>query len=372
MTKRWLLLLFLPILLITGTSVYAVTSYQQDSFVLPAGTVHHGDLAFTGDSLEINGKVDGDVYSFGKHVSINGEITGDLITISMYTTVTGKVDGNIRAFSHRLIVDGEVGRNVTALAEKLLIPEKSRLAGNLLMLTHQSQVNGAIMGELNGSAKELAIEGQVGDSISSLYVSKLLISDSAVINGDVHYHSPQPASIAPDATITGQVTHTLEEAEQDVLPFSFSPLLTSMTLLTTLTLWLLIRYLFPHSLPRLSQTLEREWLLCTGVGALVFIAAPILLVVLIITIVGIPLGIIFGLIVGFLLYIGKIYLGSWLGSILRARYRWRIHIMWAELLGIIALFIAVHLPYIGWLIQFLIWFVFLGAVTRTMRPVKIK
>lgn len=103
-----------------------------------------------------------------------------------------------------------------------------------------------------------------------------------------------------------------------------------------------------------------------GVGFLVLVGVPILLITLLITIIGIPLsiggGILFGLLVWIASIYGKFAVGTWLLSIVDKTNPWA-----ALIIGLLIGVLLGFIPIIGGLIKFVIFLLGLGALIYTLK-----
>lgn len=361
-----LLLLFMLCFAITSSaSAFGVAS--GDSYLLGRGETHHGDLAVAADKAVIEGTIDGDLYVFSENVQVLGHVTGDLISFSANTTILGKVDGNIRSFTQRLTLSGNVGKSVTSSSQHVLITEGGKVGGSMLLLASNVDIFGKVGKETNGLIREIRVTGEIGEGISMLKTEHLQLDSTAVIGGDLAYSSPQKADIGTGARIVGKELYTPHRPDSEDNFHVFPLFLLGMSLLSTLLLWLAIRFLFPVGLLRINQQLDNAIGTKMGIGALILLGAPILSIILLFTVVGIPAAIVLLLSVGLLLFPAKIFVGSWLGNRVVQRLGWKIHPLIADLVGVLLLLILTSIPFLGLLFALPIWMTFLGAVVAAIR-----
>ncbi len=365
--RKLICVLTFIIILVATTGAYAFGAVSGDHYLLPNGEVHRGDLAVSADKVVIEGTVDGDLYVFSESVQVLGEVTGDVISFSANTTVLGKVGGNIRSFTQNLTISGTVDRSVTTGSHNMLITEQGQVKGNLLLFVDYADLHGKVGREMNGMVKEVRVTGEIGQGISMLKTNMLRLDSTAIIGGDLAYSSPQRALIANGATIKGEEHYsTVLPENEEHLPFF--PLVTSAaSLLSTLLIWVAIRFLFPAALYRVHQQFDGQLPSLLGLGAAVLVAAVILTVLLLVTMVGIPVAVIVVFMMVDLTFAAKVFVGSWAGQRLRERFGWRLHPLLAELLGVVALQCLILIPFFGWLLSLPVWMVFLGAVARAVR-----
>ncbi len=369
--NRWMWLgpLLLLFCFVSGTAAYAFGAVNQDTYVLTRGETHKGDLAVNAKKAVIEGVVDGDLYVFAENVQVIGEVKGDVISFAGETDIRGKVDGNVRSFTQHLTIEGEVTRNVTAMTQNLVVAEEGTVRGSVLTFAESVDLFGKVGKEANGAVNTFRVTGQIGQGVSMLHGNHIQIDSTAVISGDLNYMSPQKADIQPGAAISGKITFTPEAPPKEHAGRSVPFLLIAMSLLSTLILWLLIRYLFPAAMQRVQQKLDTQLGAHLGVGALLLLATPVLIVILLFTVVGIPIAVTLGLSLALMLYIAKIFIGAWAGTRLIQRLRWRFHPLMAEGIGVLGLYLLLQIPFLGWLIGIGVWMAYLGSVAAVVRQV---
>lgn len=369
--KRWgiLLIVFLCLFSFSGTAVFALSTIEQGSFVLPREETHVGDLFINTQKAVIDGTVDGDVYVFAESVQINGEVKGDVIAFAANTLVHGKIDGNLRSFTQTAMISGTVTRNITSFNQNLLISQEGHVTGSILTFAESFDMMGQVDRDANGFVNTMRIGGKLGKGTSLLKVNNLTIDSTAHIGGNLTYSSPNQAIIRPGAQMNGTEQFTqVKEEEKEKKIFAFLPgLFLLMSLLSTLIIWLLIRFLFPKALHQIQQRIDGELTPLFGLGALLLFGVPIVSVILLLSIIGIPIGLtlLFSLIV--LVYVAKIFVGTWLGTRITRRYQWPLHPLLAEFLGVLVVYGLLQVPFLGWLLSLLVGMLFLGAAGTVIR-----
>jgi cytoskeletal protein CcmA (bactofilin family) len=353
-------------LLVPASAVHAFGAVSSQSYVLPADAVHDGDLAVNASTVTIEGTVDGDLYVFAENVQVNGRVTGDVLSFAAATRIGGTVEGDVRAFTQNLTISGRVERNVTAGSSHIVLEQSGIVGGSMLMFTPHADLYGKVAREANGKADTLRITGEIGEGISLFTCGSLRIDAPAVIGGDLVYSSPQRAVIGSGAVLKGKELYSPATPDQD--SFSYFPILLGLSsLLSTLLLWLAVRFLFPAGLSCIYSQLDRRpgQALTWGTGFV--LGLPLLSLVLLVTVVGIPVAV--TLLLAFLLltWSAKVFVGSWIGIRLAERFRWRLSPLLAELLGVVALQCLLIIPFAGWLFALPVWMAFLGALAGAVR-----
>jgi hypothetical protein len=172
------------------------------------------------------------------------------------------------------------------------------------------------------------------------------------------------ARIAPGAVITGKT----DIRESQRMPSRYSRLsfyIWETIWLTAAFLTGLLVFMLIPALAGINFDTTRELLLAAGVGFLTICAIPVAAIIGAVTLVGLPLSLI---LVGASIvaaYLAKIVVAAFLG---RSILGTSAHSATALILlaGLVPIFVAINLPYIGGLINFLLTVLGLGAlVIRT-------
>ncbi|USG65243.1 polymer-forming cytoskeletal protein [Brevibacillus ruminantium] len=361
--KRLCSLLLLVTLLFMGTAAFAFTGISEERFHLAADVVHRGDLAVYSTNTVIEGVVDGDLYVFSQNVQIKGHVTGDLLSFAAATIVSGQIDGNIRSLADTLFVTGKVAGSVTSISNHMRLEKDSKIGKNLLLLASQADLGGEVDREVNGMVENIGITGRIGEGISKLHAMTLSIDAPAEIGGDLVYSSPQRAVIGPGAVLKGKEDYSYLEDLEINLNLGYLPLfLAFASLLSTLLLWLAIRFLFPAGLTGIYRQLDLGKGSTYVWGTCLVLGIPLLMILLWISLIGIPVGLILLSVFLILTWLAKVFVGAWLGIRLTERFHWKSSPLLAELLGVIALQCLLLIPLLGWLMALPVWVAFFGAL----------
>lgn len=370
--KRWfscLLLMFTLLFISSGSVVCAFSSINQETFVFAQDQVHEGDMLLNANKTIINGTIHGDLYVFAQSVQINGTVHGDVIAFAQKTDIRGKIDGNLRAFTQYATVSGSITRNITSFAQQVTITENGIVNGSILTFSETLDLAGKVDKETNGLINHMRIAGILGRGTSLLTVHHLELDATAAVNGNLNYTSPSKASIHPDAVLSGTEHFSKAEPEEKDEWVTFSLILVFMFLISTIIIWLLLRFLLGNSLNHIHSQFEVKRATTIGYGLVLFVALPIVILILFFSVIGIPIGITLLFSYLILLYVAKIFVGSWAGTRIVKHYNWPIHPIFAEFLGILALYGLLQIPFVGFILSLGVWIFFLGAIAITIRTI---
>jgi cytoskeletal protein CcmA (bactofilin family) len=135
-----------------------------DAVVVPAGeTIPHDLYAFAG-TVTVNGTVEGDLVAAGGNVAVNGTVEGDVIAAGGTVVVGGTVEGDLRAAGGQLTVGGSVTEDAVVAAGQLSVGATGRVGEDLVFTAGEASLDGAVAGNVEGSAGEYARSGTIGGS----------------------------------------------------------------------------------------------------------------------------------------------------------------------------------------------------------------
>lgn len=279
-----------------------------------------GTLIAAGQDVTINGFVEGDAFVFAQTITIGqgAQIKGNLFTGAQVVTVSGKVLGSLFSGSMSTVLKGttEVTRNLYFGGYSLIIDENAIIGRDLAAGGYQVILDGHVVRDVHADSAAFQLTGNVGRdfdvnvaqpstedsapptvympngaSIPETLSPGLVISESAVIGGDLAYTSPVPQDNTIQAQPGGEVfyrtpvpTEDGKSSETASAPTnSFNTFFKqgigkgivdalktfiSMFLIGALALWLL-----PRRMDDLTGLIMQKPLPAAGYGSLVFIVA---------------------------------------------------------------------------------------------------
>lgn len=323
----------LVVVLVGCAALSAPVAAQSESGAGGTITVAEGETvdeldAFAGTVI-VEGTVTGDVSAAAGDVRIEGDVGGDLEAAAGSVTITGTVDGDVDAASGGL----ELAEGAT------------------------------IGGSLAAGAGGVTIDGTV-DGDAEIGAETTTLGDEAAIGGDLRYGGDLEGNT--DA-VAGDIEYD-STLGIDLVP-SLEPIGSVLASVYILTLNLLLGAALLALFPRFSGSVAdraasspaRSGL--AGLGVL--IGVPILLVALAITIIGIPFSVVGGFVFALVAWIGIIYgrfaVAAWLLSAAGVGNRWI-----ALVVGLVGGALLAQIPWIGGLLNFVIFLLGLGALTLAL------
>jgi cytoskeletal protein CcmA (bactofilin family) len=324
--------------------------------------VVNGDYFAFGGTVEISGTINGDLYASGGHVVIDGSVNGDVLVAGGRVSLSGTVSQDVRAAGGRVTITGSVGRNLTVAGGDVELARSAVVRGGLVAAAGNVNLSAPVGGAAKVAAGTLTLANRVGGNVDAA-VGTFRIASRADIQGDVSYWSGREASVTEGARVRGKIVRNVPSERPRLLPAAFFAWLAfvSINFVSTLILGLLsVRFL-----PRFHQSVittlgERSWA-SLGIGFVAAVVLPVVCALLFATAVAIPLGLILLAAFFILLYWARIYAIGRIGETILARLRRTSGHASAFVLGLFVYYLLAIIPFIGWLVVFLVTLFGLGA-----------
>jgi cytoskeletal protein CcmA (bactofilin family) len=332
--------------------------------VVPTDQTIKNDLIFFGQSLRINGAVDGDVIAFGNSVDVNGRVTGDLISFAQSVHVTGEIDGNIRSFSNNLTLSGRVGKNVIAFLEKWSLEPEGKIGGSLTIFAETLSLDGKIGRDLLAFAGFTNLDGSIGGGMD-LRGGTLAIGPTAKIDGKALFEC-QSAKYKPDVSPEAKLASPLEVriAEPHKEHAAAGAIVWKCIWTAAVFLFgVVLFFLWPKFAGDAVRSADRYGA-SFGLGGLVLCGLPIAAVIACVTVVGLALGLtalLTWLLV--LLFAAQLIVGAWLGEKLIGRAIGTPALVGRMALGLIIIRVLAAVPFLGFWVRLAVVLWGMGALS---------
>ena len=286
------------------------------------------ELEAVGGTVVVEGTVEGDATIVGGTVRIDGDVGGDLEATGGSVTIAGTVDGD---------VEGAAGS---------------------VELTE----SGTVGDDLRIGAGSVTIDGAV-DGNAEVGADTIRLGEDAAIAGDLRYGGDLEGNT--DA-VAGEIQHdsSLGVTGEFGPAIPFTPwLVSAYALAANLLLGAVLLGLFPRFSDRVADHVASAPARSGLVGLGVLVGVPILLVAVAITVIGIPLAFVGAFGFALLIWVGIVYgrfaVAAWLLSLIGAENRWL-----ALVVGLVAGALLAEVPYVGGLVNFVVFLLGLGALVR--------
>ena len=297
-------------LLLAAPPARAGVEFRHDEPVhVRAGETLAGTLVMHGETLRIDGVVDGNVAAFTEHLDVRGTVTGSVFTFAQRVEVSGRIGGGLFGGVEDLRVEGAVDGPVVVGFDHFRLERDATLAGDLVLAGDDALVEGRVGRDVLGYLREVELSGEVGRDVE-LLVDELRVEPGAVIAGALraHVESAEVVSVDPAAQVgaveTILVERRLRGGWQRYARAGFWlwwVVQLGAAFLVGMGVFALAPRLFEGALPT-----GRAFLAALGWGFAALLVTPVALVLVALTLVGLPAALI-----GAALYLLAIYL-AWI------------------------------------------------------------
>lgn len=354
--------------LVAVFAVFSSSSYAIDlrrgnqPVTVPSGETVDDTLIVFGDSISIDGTVTGDLIAFARQVSIRGTVKGSVFSFARRIDVDGIVEGSISGFGQMVQTNGQVARNLYAFGQTIAVGKSGNVAQDAMMFGSEEVIDGTVGRDAATFGATTDVRGTVGRDLVS-HNERVSLAGNAHVGRNLTAFVRRGENVRIDsaATIGGKRDIQIRVVPNKYMTLSFyvwQAIWLAAAFITGLILFSLV-----PAFGRVSLDTARALLTAGGVGFLGLVATPIAAVILCITIIGLPIGLV-GVALWLIgLYLSKIVIAQFLGrALMRGQGERDPSMALGLLVGLVLIFVAVNLPYIGGVINFLLIILGLGAI----------
>jgi cytoskeletal protein CcmA (bactofilin family) len=361
--------LLLLVSAVVASTLLAAPSFAQEfgHVVIKSGSVDD-DLYLAGGQVDLFASVDGDAVVAGGQLHLEGDVAADIIAAGGKIDLRGRVGDDARIAGGDVRVSATVGDDLIAAGGRIHLSPVASIGGRAWLSGGEVRVDGEVAGQLRASGGRVVITGSVNGDVE-LWAEEIIIDQTAVISGKLHYRSANVARIADGARIDGGVVHT--PVDVDIRPFVAGALFAMLAVLVSLIITAVVLYLlFPEFSVRVSRQIGDEPWLSLLTGLAVFAGVPLLIVILFSSAVGVWLGLILlalylvMLLAGY--FIGALFIGNAGLGMMRRDEAGKALRAAALSVAMIALAIVNLVPLLGSLLNWAVLLAGLGALSRQL------
>ncbi|NQT29409.1 MAG: hypothetical protein HQ596_02440 [Candidatus Saganbacteria bacterium] len=337
------------LLLVFSLSASALTiQTEQDSVLVPEGTVIYDNLLAAGNTVTILGDVRGDLIVFGQTIIVSGNVSGNIMACGGTIEITGSAR-NVYIMGSTVAMRGVVSKDLLAGCGSLQLYKSARVGRDVFAGSGSVIISGSIYRNLAVGSGSLSVE------------------PGALVKGRLAY-SCDDVDISKDATVLGKVSsyvppHSTRKAKTAFSTFSVTHKV--LAFFATLVLGILIIVFLPNQVKLVTAKMSGHFWKSLGWGIFSLIIIPILAMLLFATVIGIPLAILLLFAYLFGIYIAGIFTSVVIGKLILDRFNKEISMIWAFILGLIIFRALTLIPVVGWIIGLVFLFWAFGALVST-------
>ena len=330
--------------------------------LIPADQVIDDSLFAAGDTVIIDGTINGDLIAFASLVTVHGTVKGNIVTAAQNVEILGTVEGSVIAAGSSVQVNGKVTRNALGFGNSVSLGKDGSVGGDFGAFGSRIRIDGSIIRSFYGFG-HADIAGTIGRNAVFRGTSITVLS-SARIGGDLtsHVQKAESVQVEPGAVIGGKQNVELNKREPRKSSIFGTVFSEALHVAAAFVTGIVLLLLFP-AIRRVTFSEIQTILISGGVGFLGLVAMPFAALILMITLVGIPVALIsfVAWVVG--MYLAKIIVANFIGRTLIARNGDRFSTSALGLIvGLVLVFVAINLPYIGGLIHFILVLIGFGGL----------
>jgi cytoskeletal protein CcmA (bactofilin family) len=344
---------------------HALERRTGNLITVEAGETIEDTLFAAGDTITIDGNINGDLLAFGRSVTVRGNVAGNIFTGGETVNVEGTVGGSIIGGARGLtLARARVTRNLFGFSRDLDVDEAAEIGGNAFAFGESVGIDGRVGSDLLGFGNTVTVGGTVLGDVEG-FAGSIRLLPTARVTGNVtaHVDSEGDLDIADGAVVGGTTSEQLVEREarrNEYSTFGFyvrQVVRLGGAFLTGLVLLWLFPALREVSLPTVVAVLRSA-----GIGFAAMVALPIAAFIVCVTIVGLPLGVLTFVVGAIGLYFAKTVLALVIGRSLFRDPAHPPHEAVALLAGLAIVIVAINVPLIGGLANFLLTIVGFGII----------
>jgi hypothetical protein len=364
-------------------AVAAVCLFSTSLFADTVSTENGGDTFASGSVFDEVITTDGDTFIAARTAVAKGSSQGDLHVAGFDITVSSNTQRDLYALGATVVVNGAIAEDLTAAGFSVKVESTSKTSGNARIMGRSVTFEGPVTGALSIIAQDVILNAPVAGDVLIL-AKTISFGPQAVVGGSLTYSAKNkiavPERVAPGERVvykrpSGRIDW---DAYRDVSPeFLVFPVFASIlsgfviSLLFFLALGALMLGFMPKRLERMRQgvvSAPSQTFLLGIVGlSMLFGMVPITGL----TIVGLPLVPIIVLVI-----VTVWILGYALGAYTVAMRIWsgfggegdpsNISRLLVFAAGITAIALLHFIPFVGWVANYTLVLLGIGAITRAV------
>lgn len=374
---KWLIVP-LVIFLILPLAALAATDQAGKNIYLKAGETVDDNYVVFGNTVTIEGIVNGDVIAGGNTVYVRGKVAGDVLVFGNEVDIDSEVSGNVRAVGNQVKISNVIGKNVTVTGASVTIEPTTFIGWSLVAYGADVNIRGEIVGNTTAGGATIIYGADTQGNVT-LTTSKnsntggeaLTVLPEASIGKNFTYSAKKQLTLDKNVKVGGETIFKAFKEEPKKGIFEGTDLTYKLiSLFGLLVVALVVISLAPKRVTAVVSGMEKRIGRNIGLGLVYFLVTPIICLILLITIIGIPLSLITLVIYLVGLYVSQVFAGIFLGQkilrLVKKDKNIQPPIFWSMVLGVVVFEVIVNIPYIGWII----WLV--GACWALSAMVEVK
>jgi hypothetical protein len=297
---------FLSILFLLGfSSPSRAATFKSDSYALTESEIVEENLYINGETVQIDGVVDGDLLVCSESLTISGTVTGDLYSASSTVDISGNIYGSIFVAAQNARLSGSVARN--AFIGSAFSDVSGSVGKDLVVFAGNSIVTGKVTEDIKVLSSRSNVSGTVkGEALVYAAYSKI---NESLVEGEIY----------ENVNTTTQETTSFGKSLRKSLFSQMVSINIFSTLLGFVSMYIvgiILIYLAPVKTLQIEKKIVsslQEFLFSFLVGLAILAVIPVPIIILGITLIGTPLAILISGLLIFAMFFGTIWVESAIG-----------------------------------------------------------
>lgn len=362
----------LVVLLALSLPGFSLERRRGEFVSVPSSETVDDTLLAAGNTVRVEGVINGDLLAFGGNVEVRGTVKGDLVSFAKRTVVSGSVEGHIYNFSQSLDLDGQLGHSIYGWVQSLRVNDRGQVGDGIVVGAADVNLDGEVKRSATVFAGNADVSGSIGRDLT-MAGGSLTLTNTARVGGNLsaRVHQMKDVHIADGATIGGKrdVQVQVRKSQYTRPKFYFHQ---AIWFASAMLVGWLGMVLFPTFFQATTHAVGAGWR-SLGLGVGVLAGVPVAMIVAAITLVGIPLSLMLLAVYVTAIYLAKVWVGAFLGRLLlkpagATKGDWVLGL----LVGLLILTVVGLIPFLGGLVRLGVVCLGLGAFAeqlyRTSRP----
>ncbi|MCX6813105.1 MAG: hypothetical protein NTV77_01280 [Candidatus Azambacteria bacterium] len=368
MKKILFLSALFAVLAIVPVLAYGATFKTSQNYYLNSGETINDNLYVAGSDVNIAGATGGDLFVAGGNVIVSGPVSADLTAAGGTLNVSGDVTGDMRLAGGNVIIASNAGGELLAAGGQITLMPGSVIGKDVKIAGGSINYEGNAGGGAVIRGNKVYINGAVGKDLS-VRAREITLGPKALIGGRFDYYSPKEATIEPGAAVRGAVNfHKTEIPAKGPIRagiiFGIFTLALLVKTLMFITASLAVLYLARTHVKSIIREASFNFWKEAGRGFILFVVAPVAIIISFVTVIGITLGVI-----ELFVYLAFIAIAAVIAVLLFAQLALKYIFKkenyelnwWVVILAVLTLGLITLIPIVGWLSIFIIFLAALGG-----------
>ena len=301
--------LFLILFFFALPSGIQAAEFHFKSYTLTQEETVKDDIYAFGDSVKIDGVIDGDLIVIASNVQLNGTVTGDAYLFGTTVNINGNVIGTTTIFANNTSVQGVLSENVSIVSTYITF--NAQTSKDVFALSAENTFQGSIGDDLRAYSIKSNIDSTVSGDLL-LLGNDYTVSEEK-ISRNIYYNSTlntiaRDQGVDVENGVKIKMPVVLDKSIEN--NWSFISLKALVGFVSFALIGLILITLTPVKSAEISSKITDspdEFLKSLIMGFAIFLLLPFPIFLLMISIVGFPAALLIGGILFFAMYFGRVW-----------------------------------------------------------------